>query len=294
MLGVLKAGKFYVPLDASYPTDRLSLIVNECKPGVIVANRTHIAQARSLAPQGTQVVDVIDLHQGHSESNPRANISPDNLAAVFFTSGSTGRAKGVMQSHRVLLHRVMVGTNALRVTPADRLALFASASYSASIRQLFGGLLNGAMVCPFSVVREGISSLPQWLLQQEITIYSSVPAVFRQLAAILTGNDRFDALRVVQIGGERVTPADFESYKRFFLPQCRFVTSFGSNETGLMRMYVADHSTRLPGGVVPVGYEIDDKHVAILDDDGTELAANEVGEIVVRSAFLAPGVLEPA
>jgi amino acid adenylation domain-containing protein len=288
LLGVLKGGKFYVPLDPSYPAERLMSIMGACRPVTMIADHAHLDQARELARDCT-VVTVPELYQAGREDNPEANLSPDDLAAVFFTSGSTDRPKGVMQSHRSILHRVMVDTNGLAITSDDRSSLLTSASYSWSVRQLFVALLNGAALCFFDIVKAGLVSLPHWLQQQEVTVYASVPAVFRQLAARLTGRENFDALRLVVVGGEPVTLADFALYRKFFPANCQFVVSLASNETGIMRMLIANHSTDFAGGVVPVGYQVEDKHVAIHDDNGRELAANQVGEIVVRSEFLAPG-----
>jgi non-ribosomal peptide synthetase component F len=121
LLGVLKAGKFYAPLDPSYPVDRLSFIVNHCQPAILVADAAHAAQARALAPEGTGVLETLDLFDDRNEGNPGRRLSPD-LAAVFYTSGSTGRPKGVMQSHRLVLHRVMADVNALQFTPDDRMS----------------------------------------------------------------------------------------------------------------------------------------------------------------------------
>jgi amino acid adenylation domain-containing protein len=288
LLGVLKAGMFYVPLDPSYPAERLMSIVGACRPVTMIADQAHMDLARELAPDCT-VVTVPDLYQAGREDNPEANLSPDDLAAVFFTSGSTDRPKGVMQSHRSILHRVMVDTNGLHITSDDRTSLLTSASYSWSVRQLFVALLNGAALCFFNIVKAGLVSLPHWLQEQEVTVYASVPAVFRQLTARLTGRENFEALRLVVVGGEPVTLADFALYRKFFPANCQFVVSLASNETGIMRMLIANHSTDFADGVVPVGYPVEDKHVAIHDDNGRELPANQVGEIVVRSEFLAPG-----
>jgi amino acid adenylation domain-containing protein len=292
VLGVLKAGKFYVPLDPSYPVERLSLMLTACDPGVLVTDRQHTALADALRrPPGCTIMDVDDLHRTTREDAPSV-ATPDSLAAVFYTSGSTGSSggpKGVMQSHRAVLHRVMVDTNALHITPDDRLSLLTSPSYSVSLRHVFGALLNGAALCPFNVVIEGFGALPRWLESERITFYFSVPTVFRQFATVLTGGERFDSLRVLHVAGERVTAADFGVYKRYFAPSCLFVNSLASNETGIITMFIADRRTPLAEDIVPVGYPVEDKEVSVVDDAGEEVEAGCVGEIVVRSAFLAPG-----
>src|SRR5262249_20209713 len=150
-----------------------------------------------------------DLVAGAGSTSPGLARSSDALAAVFYTSGSTGRAKGVMQTHRNVLHRAMVDTNQFHIGPEDRLSLLTSPGYSASLRPLFSALLNGAEACPFKVANNGLTAFAEWLSRERITIYNSVPAVFRQLVAILNGREDFSNLRILKLGGESVTGSDF-------------------------------------------------------------------------------------
>jgi amino acid adenylation domain-containing protein len=289
VLGVLKSGKFYVPLDPSYPRERLSFVLEDCVPRLIIAGSQYLALARELAPTGCTVVDVNDLDDGSCQENPGLVVLPDALAAVFYTSASTGRPKGVMQSHRLVLHRAMVDTNRLRISSEDRLSMFSSPSYSATLRHLFGALLNGATLCPFNIVDQGLTNLAAFLRRESVTIYYSVPTVFRELVAGLSGAADCTSLRVVHLGGESVTKDDFELFKKYCPSQCVFVNSLGSNETGTISVFVANQLTELSDDLVPLGYEVDGKHITIVNDDGQELGPNEVGQLVVRSEFLSPG-----
>jgi amino acid adenylation domain-containing protein len=289
VLGVLKTGKFYVPLDPSYPRERLSFILEDCASRILIADSQYLSLARELAPTGCTVVDVCDLDDGSCRENPGLVVLPDALAAVFYTSASTGRPKGVMQSHRLVLHRAMVDTNGLRISREDRLSMLSSPSYSATLRHLFGALLNGATLCPFNIADQGLTKLAPWLRRESVTIYYSVPTVFREFVAGLSGDADFSSLRVVHLGGESVTANDFEKFKKYCPSQCVFVNSLGSNETGTVALYVANKSTQLSDDSVPLGYEVDGKHIAIVNDQGQQLGPNEVGQLIVRSEFLSPG-----
>ena len=288
VLGALKAGKFYVPLDPSYPPDRLSFILKNCESRIVITDRQHASLAQSLAPRDCSVV-TLETVEGDGGANPDLAIAPDAIAALFYTSGSTGQPKGVIQTHRLVLHRVMIDTNDPGIRPDDRLALLSSPSYSASLRPLFGALLNGAALCPFNLVDRGLTELAAWLDAERITIYASAPAVFRRLIGTLEAGAVFDSVRVIHLGADRVTTADFELFLRHFSPQCRFVTNLSSNETGQMRRFVAGKTTSVNDGVMPVGYAVPDKEILIVDEARRPLGPNQVGEIAVSSEFLSPG-----
>ena len=118
-----------------------------------------------------------------SAEDPGIETTPDALAYVFFTSGSTGRPKGVYDTHRNVLHNILRYTNTLQIAPTDRLSLIQSPSFSGTVSSLFGALLNGAAVFPFRLDQGGIGRLAGWMRGERITVYHSVPAIFRALCA---------------------------------------------------------------------------------------------------------------
>jgi acyl-coenzyme A synthetase/AMP-(fatty) acid ligase/thioesterase domain-containing protein/acyl carrier protein len=243
-----------------------------------------------LAPKGCAAVSGDEVLQGSAAvGNPPLASTAHDLAAIFFTSGSTGQPKGVMQTHRLILHRVLTDTNQLRLRPDDRLTLLSPPTYSVSLRNLFGALLNGATVCPFNVVEQGVVAIPDWMAREGITVYFSVPSLFREWTRLLGPDSDLRRVRVVQIGGDLVTSDDVERYRRWFSADCIFLNSFASNEAGIVSYFVADKSTPLEPGPLPVGRAVSDKEVLVLGDDGRVLPRGEVGSIAIRSEFLSPG-----
>lgn len=289
VLGVFKAGKIYVPLDPSYPRERLAAILEDSQASLILTDGRNRALALELASGRYPLLNVDELDPDLPAENLGLSISSDAVAAIFYTSGSTGQPKGVMQSHRTVLHRVMIDTNHFHICPEDRLSLLSSPSYSASLHHFFGALLNGAALCPFNIEEEGVGRLAPWLAQEKITIYFSVPTVFRHFATSLTGQENFPALRLICLGGESATRTDVELYRKYFSRDCIFVNSLASNETGDIRQYFVDKQTELEEAMVPAGYEVEDKEILLLGETGKPLGCNQVGEIAVRSRYLSPG-----
>jgi amino acid adenylation domain-containing protein len=283
ILGVLKAGKAYVPLDPAYPRERLQRMLDDSTAALLVAE-PRTAELASRLARGRPVVAIFE-NDGAPEP-PRTSARPDDLAYVYYTSGTTGQPKGVADTHRNVLHNVMRYTNGLLISPDDRLTLLQRPAFSGAVSSLFGALLNGAAVCPFDVAAEGPARLAEWLAEGAITIYHSVPAVFRQVAA---AGPELPSLRVIRLEGDRATFRDVELFRARFHDGCVLVNGLGATECGIVRRFFMDRATELPGLTVPVGYAVEDMEILLLDEGGREVAEGEVGEIAVRSRYLAPG-----
>lgn len=189
-----------------------------------------------------------------------------------------------------MLHFIADYTNSAGIGPEDRLtSLYSCSVFSGAVRDNLAALLNGATVLPFRIRQEGIASLARWLSREAITIYHSVPSVFRRLTAALTGPESFPALRIIWLGGEPVRRSDVDLYRRHFAADCVLVHGFSTTETGAIGTYVIDAATPIDAGAVPVGYPVDGTEVLLLDAAGGEVVPGAVGEIAVRSRHLALG-----
>jgi non-ribosomal peptide synthetase component F len=290
ILGTLKAGKIYVPLDPSFPPAHLAGQIADAGARFILTTGQSREAAQSLLrelPPGQtqlrlQVLEVDTIAANAATHDPQISIAPDAGAYIFYTSGSTGRPKGVLDSHRNVLHNIMRYTNTLRISADDRLTLLQGPSYSGAVSSLFGALLNGAAVFPFDVPRGGADRIGPWLQGERITIYHSVPALFRRLAEGLS----LPALRIVRLEGDQAAPQDIELFKERCSRGALLVNGLGATECGIARQFFVDHDTCISTGVVPVGYPVEDMDVVVLDDTGREVTSGEVGEIVVRSRYL--------
>jgi len=290
ILGVLKAGKIYVPLDTTYPQARIEYILADSQAAVIVTNNRNFSLARELAKHNRcQLLNIDELDASSFVEEPDSSISPDSLAWILYTSGSTGQPKGVVQTHRNVLHDIMNYTNAFHICQVDRLILLTSYSVVDTVRTMYGALLNGASLYPLDVKEEGLTHLADWLNHHQITIYRSFSTLFRHFIDTLDGEQQFPKLRLLYLCGEPVYRKDLELYKRHFSPDCIFVNGIGSTECLTYRWYLMDKKTQVNDNNVPVGYPLEDIEVLLLDDDGKEVAFNEIGEMSVKSRYLSPG-----
>lgn len=289
ILAVLKAGKGFVPLDPSLPRNRTVHILENSQTNLLVTDNQHLDAGMALAQNGCQLLNLDQLNTQHSTENLGLPISPDDLAWILYTSGSTGQPKGVAHTHRNVLHMVMNYTNNVHMSPEDRFVLLLSYSVHFGAFSTFATLLNGAGLYPFDIREGGLAPLTDWLLGQQVTVYCSVPTVFRHFAGALTGKEIFPSLRLIFLGGEPVYKKDVELFKKCFSQDCVFVNRLGSTETDAIRMYFMDKETPIADINVPCGYPLDDQEVLLLDDNRQPVACDSVGQIAVRSRFISQG-----
>ena len=290
ILGVLKAGKCYVPLDPASPAIRTAHLLADSGARLVVTG----ARCRSLAVEfagdrlGLLDIDGLDPHA--PAERPALDLSPRLLASMYYTTGSTGRPKGVPETHGNRLVNARRMTNTLRICAEDRLVLLYATGFSGSVNALFGALLNGARLCPFDLREGGHADLARWLRQQAITIYHSPPPVFRSFVDSLTDADAFPSLRVVLLASDSVYATDVERYRRRFSDSCLLLNAWGATEAPFFRPYFVDKTADLPGDAVPaVGPSGEEDEIRLLDDGGVEVPQGETGEIVVVSRYLSPG-----
>src|ERR687890_1805224 len=289
IFGVLKAGKVYVPLDPSFPYARNAYILEDSRAGLILTNNKNHSLADSLSENRHTLINIDEIDATLSDENVNLSISADNLANIIYTSGSTGRPKGVVQNHRNLLHVAMRYTNGLQISAEDRLTLLQSYSVAGSVSNMLGALLNGASLFPFDVKAEGLIELADLLVEEEITVYHSVPTVFRQFVNTLTGREEFPELRLVRLGGEPVHPEDVRLHKKYFPSDSIFVNSYGASEAASVLRYRVEKDTEISDAMVPVGYPLGDVEILLLDDEGAAVGFDQVGEIAIKSRYTSPG-----
>jgi amino acid adenylation domain-containing protein len=287
MLGVLKAGRFYVPLNPSLPVSRLATLMGDSRADLILTNQFDENAVREFADSSVTLLQVDRLGANLSEDNPELVIRPDAPASIIYTSGSTGAPKGVLQTQRNLLHMVMKYTNAAHLDESDRLLLIQHYDMTAAAAEIFGALLNGASLHLFDLRAHGFNRLAEWIVRERVTIYYSTPQVFRRYAEALAGGAGPPSLRLLRLSGEPLLRSDVELYRRHFSEAVLLLNNFGATEMNMIRHFFLDHSTSFDGPVVPVGYELPDTEIVMLDENGDETVGT--GEIAIRSPFLFPG-----
>lgn len=293
-LAVLKAGKTYLAIHPGAPPDRQADIVRSVNPELVLTTESLGSRAVGLAQRvGCPVVVLDEVRGGPVADPPGTDVLPQHPSTLFYTSGSTGQPKGVVKSHRAVLHRVWLAAHHDGVGPGDRQSLLTHCAFSASESDMFGALLNGATLSVFDFASEGLGALCEWLDRDEITLFHPPVLLFRRLLATLSATGCFPSVRLVALAGEVVVPADVEAWRRHFSPGSVLMHRFSATETGLLSLarITADSNGDL--GSLPPGRPVEDKTLELVDLDGHPVSGTDSGELVVKSRYIAEGYWRP-
>jgi len=289
LLGILKAGKFFVVLDPRSPAAHLHQILDDLEGRILIADGSNNTKAFDQANYPYTILDFNSIDASLPSDNLGLNSSPTDIAAIFYTSGSTGKPKGVIRDHRFLLNRAYIEFNTHHPGISDHMTLMTTLSFSASITDVNMASLSGSTLYPYDLQREGVAHLAQWINQQTITLFRPPISLFRQFLDTLSGEEFFPSVRLVILTGDVLYKRDLDRCRSYFPSNCLFLHRYAGSETGLVARFIIEQDTKITSPIVPVGQPMEDKQVLILDDDGKPLAQGETGEIAVRSRFLSLG-----
>jgi amino acid adenylation domain-containing protein len=286
ILGVLKAGKFFVTLDASLGADKLKFMLDDSQARLIVTGNRGLRSAQELKADISRVLNIDEIDEHAGAENLRLRQTPEDCASILYTSGSTGEPKGVIDNHLVNLHHALLDDT----TFEDRVSLLHSFAFGSGRSEIFLSLLNGAALFPFDLKSEGVHRLAKWLNEERITICHLPPLAFRKLAELLSESEAPPPpVRKLRLSGAPVTRVEFELYKKTFPGSTSLQINMGSTETRRICGAIVDHDFAFPEEGVPVGYPAPWKTVMLIDENGREVGPGEVGEIAVKSRYLSIG-----
>jgi len=273
ILGILRAGGAWLPLDPSYPAARLGYMLDDSHVALVVADGVGAA---ALAGAGVQRVDPGSASDGRADAPPAVSLSPDNLAYVIYTSGSTGRPKGVEVTHGGLANLTEALVPYLGASAGKRVLQFFSASFDASVSEIVTALGAGATLVLTRAVEPG-PGFVEFLRSARITHVSLPPS----LLAVLPEADLPD-LETLVCGGETLPEALAERW----LGGRRLVNAYGPTEATVCTT-LAD--VQPGGGKPPIGRPIAGAHVVVLDDRLRPLPPGEAGQLAIGGLGVARG-----
>ena len=304
LLGILKAGGAYLPLDPTYPPERLAFMLQDAGAAAVLTTR----ELSGRLPARLSRVILLDVMQDAVseavDANPQNMNTPGSLAYVIYTSGSTGRPKGVMIEHGSLACFTRQARAAYGLGLGDRVLQFHALSFDASVEEIFPCLTSGAtLVLRSEAMTASAAAFWQEMQAREITVVSLPTSFWRRLA--LDGRDTatqwparcsaeaVPALRLVIIGGERARPETLRAWQSWLDPSVRLINTYGPTEATVVA--TAYEIPRVTAGDdlrdVPIGRPLPHACAHVLDEHLNPCPVGVAGELVLGGVGLARGYL---
>ncbi|WP_299676644.1 non-ribosomal peptide synthetase [uncultured Dokdonia sp.] len=283
ILGIMKAGAVYIPIDIEHPASRKSYIYEDTKICLLIGNPSSVSAQANF--EGI-VLDIEKDFEPATYQDTVVNIclSPDDLAYIIYTSGSTGNPKGVIIEHKGILNTILAQIELFGITHYDRGLQFASFSFDASISEIFTALLSGACLCVIDKEhREDPKLLETYIINEKIDV-ATIPPSYLSLMNVKS----LSRLKTLITAGESPVYTKVEEY----LKLGNYYNAYGPTETSICSsMYGLRKGENLPKGNIPIGVPIANTQTFILDQNDKIVPVGVVGEICIGGAGLAKGYL---
>ncbi|MBW4569856.1 MAG: amino acid adenylation domain-containing protein [Tolypothrix carrinoi HA7290-LM1] len=284
LLGIMKAGGTYVPLDPSYPQERLNFMLEDAQVSVLLTQEKLLKHFQSFSNPIICIDKDWEIIAQESEENPKNSVSSDNLAYVIYTSGSTGKPKGVAVTHKAV-NRLVCNTNYIKLQPTDKIAQASNTSFDAATFEIWGALLNGAQLVGIS--KDVILSPQEFALQLQqkgISVLFLTTALFQQIARDVP--QAFATLRYLLFGGETVDIRWVKKIIKNGSPK-HLIHVYGPTESTTFSAYYRVENVPESATSIPIGCPIANTQIYLLDANLQPVPIGVVGELYIGGDGLA-------
>jgi len=289
ILGILKTGAAYIPLDPNYPQDRLDFMLSDSGVSVLLTESDH---AKRFENKIKKIV-LLDSETLNTDAFADTLIDPSNAAYVIYTSGTTGNPKGVVVTHRNLSSYVHSLPSALGLEPTDKYLHSASISFSSSVRQLMIPLSLGATVVVASTERlRDPHALFEFIEQENVTVLDFVPSFWRSCVHTLGNKMSENKVGLLLSASEPFPASVCNELDKIFKPDVRIVNMYGQTETtGIISFFPVDPAVTNESGIMPIGGAISHATMHILDEKLNPVNGEAAGELYIGGDGVALGYL---
>lgn len=279
ILGILKSGAAYLPLDPNFPADRIKYILENSNCKIVVSEEKY---KKLLTGFNMPVMDIA-ICPDNNISNPGLTTSPDNLAYLIYTSGSTGNPKGVMVSHKNVVSFSSNMSGVFGFKPGDPILALTTISFDISVLELISSLLNGMTVVVSSESEiKNRQTVFDNIEKHRVTAMQITPS---HLKLLLAENElhRLNGLKTILIGGEPL-PQDLFKRLQPISGKTKIINVYGPTETTIWSSCKV-----LNDGKLNIGSPLNFEGIAILDSDGNFAPVGAIGEICITGSGVTIG-----
>ncbi len=283
ILGILEAGATYVPLDPTYPDDRIHFVMTDSDAKVLITSDQRALPLKALGINCltfSRAVGYIAQHETPPFATGEIGVTADDIAYIIYTSGSTGRPKGVMIRHRNAVSWALAEAEMLELRSDDKIYQGFSLAFDMSLEEIWSAFTVGATLMAGSddLAKAGPDLGPA-LIMAGITVWHTVPS----LAAIV--DPRIPKLRLLNLGGE-ACPA--EVVKRWAQPGLRILNTYGPTEVTVTSTWTDVY----PDKPITIGRELRDYKLWVVDENMNPVPRDKEGELIIGGPCVGAGYVK--
>lgn len=287
ILAVLKAGKAFMILDLDQPTEVLQNLLLNSAATLVISDTVTLNKAQAIITSKHCLLNLSELPNDLPDFAPEITILPDALAALLYTSGSTGQPKGVMKSHCSILYEIASNINTGHIGDADTVGL--TKKLASSIGICFYTLLTGARLSYFDPTQHSLEEFINWLIADQVTLATFPRVLFRSSAILFEAHKTKLHLRLINLTGEHTLLSDISLFQKYYPDQCVLRSAYGATESWAACHYFYDHTSPFPIQSGLAGFDVEMTQCLILDETGEPCLTGEAGEIVIERPFMSNG-----
>jgi amino acid adenylation domain-containing protein len=302
ILGVLKAGAVFVPLDPTFPDGRLRTMREQVQPQFYVTEHRYLAKLDNLDERASRAAKIVCFDGGdyanyERSEHPGLPSDPEAPCSIYFTSGSTGRPKAILGRLKGIDHFIRWQIETVGAGPGTRVTQLASPAFDGFLKDIFVPLCSGGVACaPES--RDILMDPPRlrdWLNHKQVEVLHCVPSVLRALLNEGLNNDHFSAMRYVVLAGEALYPADVKRWLDVFGERIKLLNFYGTTETSIVKVSYEVKPGDVERPSIPIGKPIRGAAILLINSRGQLCRGEAVGEIHIRTPYRSHGYYgEPA
>lgn len=265
ILGILKSGAAYIPIDINYPQQRIDYIEKDSNSKIIIDE--------------SEFERFVLISENYSKNNIQKISTPDDLAYIIYTSGTTGNPKGVMVENRNVINLISHQSSAFGITDTETILQFSNISFDASVEQIFLALLNGASLCiPGQEIILNAENLEEFIETKGITHLHAVPSLLENISP-----RKYSFLKRVISGGDVCSLKLANSWSKY----CKFYNEYGPTETTVTSIELLYNENE----ELSIGRPIANTQVYILDNNLQAVAIGVTGKIFIAGDGITRGYL---
>jgi acyl-coenzyme A synthetase/AMP-(fatty) acid ligase/acyl carrier protein len=284
ILAILKAGKCYIPLDINFPAERNKIFFDDSDSVLLITNNNTHRKAQEFT-SSDKIINLDEIPENLPDQNLNMNFSPERRAVIYYTSGSSGKPKGVIHTHYSLIQSI----SSWPLSQNDIILNVFSCSFTIHHIPVIGALIKKATVDFFDIKKHSLSEMKAYFTDRKISVCIIVTSVFRQLLDTLTDGEPgiFSSLKKLITTGDPLYRNDVLKIFKIISNDIRIINMYGSTETLAVTFCEVTRDLILHDTIIPVGHPPEHVEITIHGENGQICKEYEIGKLYVKSPQVA-------